>query len=319
MDIFFNELSVKVASNDNEANEYLENLAQLGKLLKRIIESLSDDTFSFRRKEDFGQQKITETQTILEFLLSKFDYSDPVYIFLLGIFDSPYISDDDPQKTEYDLTSITINNQDYEVTGIAAAYLKNSLVVSFDSDNKWDSCQLNVLINKFDDRLNDIIVEQKQINHASKNQHIINCHLPFLTNRLFDRSSYIPKFNPETKEQNILPLVEIYSLYLGETVWDDFYKKIPRLNTNERVTEIINIAEKISKIHDWEKATGSLEMNNRNRVIYTIKESDFIVSVDTQHGEFEIHKHKKGNNHLGAISFDGKRFKDKIEDRFLSL
>ena len=318
MDIFFNELSVKSAANDNEAGEWLENLAKLGKLLKQLIESLEDGVFRIRQKEDFWQQKITNTQTIHEFLTS--DSSNPVCSFLLGIFDSPYISEDDPKKTKHELSSITLDGVDYDFTGIAAAYLKDSLVISLNSDAQWNNCQLNILVNSLNEQA-EIITEQKQVNHASKNQHIINCHLPFLA-QLYDWPLYSPKFDPETKKQTILPLVELCSFYLGEvidTVWDDFYRKISQLNTNERIREIKDIAEKISQIHRWKKATGSLEKNNSDRVIYTIENSDFIVSVDTQHGEFEVHKNRKGNNHLGAISFDGKRFKESIGDRFLSL
>ena len=148
MEVFFNELSIKTAATDDEAGEWLENLAKVGKLLKQITESLDESSFSFRRKEDFGQQKITNNQTILEFLQSKSDYSDPVYIFLMGIFDSPYIADDDPQKTEYELTSISIDNKDYRLTGIAAAYLKESLVISLNSDSQWCNCQLDITVNK---------------------------------------------------------------------------------------------------------------------------------------------------------------------------
>jgi len=320
MEIFFNELSIKTAATEDEACEWLENLAQVGKLLKQIIESIEESSFSFRRKEDFGLQKITNNLTILEFLQSKFDYGDPVYIFLLGIFDSPYITDDDPQKTEYELTSISINDKDYELTGIAAAYLKESLVISLNSGSQWCNCHLNVPVSRLTENA-EIITEEKQVKHASKKQHVINCHLPFLA-KLYDWSTYEPEFVPENRKQTILPLIEIYSFYIEENTdatWEGFYGDIATLNSAQRVSKIKEIAEKISIVHRWNKATGSLEKNNRDRLIYTIPSSDFIVSVDTQHGEFEIHINKKGNNHLGAISFDGKRFKGKMEDRFLCL
>jgi len=318
MDIFFNELSVKIAANDDEAYIYLERLANLGKSLKEITESLEDTVFSFRCCESLIAQRITDNQTIVEFLCS--ESSDAVCSFLLSTLDSPYILDNDPKKTDYDLMSVTIDKKYYELTGIAAAYLKKSLVVSFDNDEQWNTCQLDITVNKLNKQA-DFITERAKVNHASKKKHIIDCHLTLLS-ELYNWSAYVPKFDPEIRKQNILPLIEIYSLHLGEnteTVWDDFYQKISRLNANERISEIVDIAEKISKIHGWEKATGSLEKNNISRVIYTIKNSDFIVSVDTQHGEFEIHKYKNGNNHLGAISFDGKRFKGKVENRFLSL
>ncbi len=320
MEVFFNELSIKTATTDDEAGEWLETLAHVGRLLKQIIESLEESSFSFRRKEDFGQQKITNDLTILEFLQCRFDYSDPVYIFLLGIFDSPYIVDDDPQKTEYELSSISINGNDYELTGIAAAYLKNSLVISLSCDSQWNTCQLNIPVNRLNEKA-EIIVEEKQIKHASKKQHVLNCHLPFLA-QLYDWTYYKPEFAPANSKQTILPLIEICSFYIGEdtgAAWNNFYRDVSRLNPDQRVGKIKEMAEKISVIHRWKKATGGLEKNNRDRLIYTIPNSDFIVSVDTQHGEFEIHINQKGNNHLGAISFDGKRFKGKSEDRSLYL
>jgi hypothetical protein len=215
MDVFFNELSLKIADNDDKACEWLENLANIGKLLKKIIESLDNDAFSFRRTEDFGQQRITNNQTILEFLQAQFDFSDPIYIFLLGIFDSPYISEDDPQKTDYDLTSITINNVDYELTGIAAAYLKESLVISLNSDEQWNTCQLGVYINKMNYRA-EIIPELKTVKHASEKVHIINCHLPFLA-QLYNWTSYQPTFDPIAKNQTILPLIGLCSFYFEES------------------------------------------------------------------------------------------------------
>ncbi|MCP4109305.1 MAG: hypothetical protein GY749_27900 [Desulfobacteraceae bacterium] len=72
MDVFFNELSVKTGS-DNEARQWLTDLAELGRLLKDITESLEENSFAFRRREDFSQQQITHTQTISEFLQSTFD------------------------------------------------------------------------------------------------------------------------------------------------------------------------------------------------------------------------------------------------------
>ena len=315
MDIFFNELSVKIASNDKEAEQWLIELAKLGKLLKEIIESLEEDSFCFRRKEDFGLQKITLNQNIIGFLQSKFDYGDPVYIFLLGIFDSPYISEDDPQKTEYDLTFVTINNKDYDCTGIAAAYLKDSLAISLNNDNQWDICQLDISICRLNEK-DQIITEQKQIKHASKKQHIIDCHLPFLA-RLYNWQSYKPEFDPATRKQNILPLINLCSLYFRES-WDNFYSEIKQLNSQERVAKYKEIAEKISKIHRW-KRVSQLEERNSGRVIYEIPSSEFIVGLDTEQGEFEIHNRQKGNNHLGSISFNGIQIKEKKETRSLIL
>ncbi len=321
MDIFFNELSLSIAADNNEACRWLENLARVGQLLKRITESVQEDAFAFRRNDDFAEQMITETQTVAQFLQNNFGYDNPVCIFLLGIFDSPYITEKDPQKTEYDLTSITFAGVTYDhPTGIAAAYLKDSLVVSLNSDIQWDVSQLNVLINRLNHQAN-IITDAKSIKHASKNQHVIGCHLQFFAN-LYDWSTYKPRFDPVSKAQTLLNLVEIYTLALGERTelaWEMFYQKLPKLAPDQRVSRVLETAAHIAKIQKWNPATGSLKKSNPKRKIYTIPSSAFIVSVDTQHGEFEIHMNQKGNNHLGAVSFDGKRFKRRKASRSLGL
>ncbi|OUD11647.1 hypothetical protein [Thioflexithrix psekupsensis] len=320
MDIFFNELSLTTADTDEQACLWLEKLAQLGRLLKQITESLQDDSFSFRRSDDFAQKMITKNQTLFDFLQDNFDHHDSVYIFLLGIFDSPYITEDDPHRNIYDLTYITLNGVDHhEPTGIAAAYLKDSLVVSLDSVTQWNMCQFGVSITRVSDQGD--VTEIKSIRNASNKKHIVDCHLAFLS-RLYNWQGYKPYFNPELKRTNLLVLKEIYSLHLDDdmsTVWDTFYKELSKLTVDEKVSRIRQLSTHIAKIQKWEKATGSLEKNNPARIIYTIPNSEFIVSVDTQHGEFEIHKNEKGNNHLGSISFDGKNFKPQISNRSLKL
>ncbi len=93
------------------------------------------------------------------------------------------------------------------------------------------------------------------------------------------------------------------------TVWQEttdlFYGSV-LMSTEERVKEIRTIATDIAMLHKWELATGTIANSNGNRVIYMIPNSSLIAALDTQHGEFEIHRNTKGNNHLGAISFDGK-------------
>ncbi len=313
-DVFFNELSIKTAGTDDEASEWLENLAQVVKKIEEIYKDLGNDSFRFRSKEDVRRQEITTDMTFLDFLHSKGKYGEPAYIYLLGKFDSPYITAGDPQKTEHELSSISMNGIDHDLTGIGAAYLKKSLVISLNCDDKWDICELNVCIKKLNED-NYLISREIIVKHVSKELHVINCHLTFLAD-LYDWRNYKPSFNPSTKTQNILPLIKIYRLYISD--WDEFYSYISQLNTNDRVSIVKDIANKISILNRWGKATGSLKRNNLSRIIYTIPRSVFIVSVDTQHGEFEIHNNQLGD-HLGSISFDGIRFKQKVYNRILKL
>ncbi len=78
MEIFFNELSVRVASSDTEAEQWLVQLAELVRLLKEIVDTLSEEGFAFRRSEYFAEQPITSSQNIREFLSNYFEFSDPI-------------------------------------------------------------------------------------------------------------------------------------------------------------------------------------------------------------------------------------------------
>lgn len=125
-------------------------------------------------------------------------------------------------------------------------------------------------------------------------------------------------FDCQQVKQSLLPLPEIYVLLLETRHWPDFYNEIHHLSADERVDKVLKVSKNIAEINQWERASN-LEKRNGNRVIYCIPKSNFIIGVDTQHGEFEIHNKRNENNHLGAISFDGERFKEKIDNRSLVL
>ena len=311
MEVFFNELSIRVASSNEEAKGWLTTLAELGQLLKRIIDSMDEDSFRFRRKDDFSDKLITQSESISEFLRNYFEPDDPIITFIYGIFDSPCITPDDPQRSDFECRYMTFENQTFEESGLIAAFLKESLAVSLDSDPKWDTCEVIIKINKINDSGQDAISDEN-IKHASKKKHVIDCHLPFLAD-IFDWSLYKPKFDYENRNQNLLPMLEIYSLYLGEKgsdEWKKYYSDIASMLPTERVAKIKLVVEKISKVQKWNDAPDNLKRNNRNRMLYSIHNSDLILSVDTQHGDFEIFRNPNNPVHQGSISFDGKKFKE---------
>ena len=318
MEAFFNELSVRVATNEAEAKGWFIELAEVGQLLKRIVESIQEDAFVFRRSEDFGEMPIMETTNIREFLSDHFEFSDPEYVFLLGLFDAPYITANDPLRSDYEYMNLTFDGVHYHNTGLAAAYLKAAMAISLNSGPHWDACRLPLLIERLNQATNVLEVVQPAVKHASQKRHLIECHLPFLA-QSFDWLSCRPRFEAATQTQTLLPMLELYSLLLDDGDWETFYHKLAHLPKNEQIAKINNLVEGIAKLHLWQPATGNLETLNRGRTIFLVPNTDLIVSVDTEHGEFEVHRNQKGNNHLGSISFDGKRFKPAVPGRSLKL
>lgn len=310
MELFFNELSAKTAVNDVEAKKWITDFVKLCHIIDRILKSFNNQ-LKLRTTEDFLTFPLTNSDNIFEFLENNFGFTDPELIVFLGLLDSPYLAKNDPQIEEYQYSSIKINDilEEKTITGLGATFIKKTISLSFDSDAKWDKTEIRFEVNLMDKNA-DIKTLPANVKHASKTKHIIEAHLQFFAD-LFDFKSYKPKFSFQDKKQNLLPLLEIYSLFLGENedVWEVFYSEIAYLNETDRIAKIKEIARKIAKIQHWEEAIGGVKTQNKNRELYFIPFTDFILSIDLQHGDFEVLKNQKSPNHFGSISFDGKRFK----------
>jgi hypothetical protein len=310
MEIYLNELSAKSAIDNQEAKQWISQLLLVTKLLRKILNSL-EHTLTIRTTDDFTTFQITPQHNLTEFLQKQYSSSDPELIILLKILDTPHISSNDPKRSEYEYSNISLAEyQKKSISGLVAAHIKKTMSISFDNSETWDTCIIDCEI-EFLNNEGNLTTENAKIKHLSKKEHLIKCHLGYLTS-FFDWKKYKPSFDVTLKEQNLLPLIEIYSLHLGvaEDVWETFYKEISVLSEGERIVKIREIAQIIADLQGWEDATGSPKTQNQHRILYCIPNSDFIMSVDTQHGDFEVLKNHNKPNHYGSISFDGKRFKN---------
>ncbi len=320
MELFFNELSAKTATNDVEAKKWIIDFLKLCQIIDRILNSLNNQ-LKLRTTEDFLTFQLTNKDNIVAFLGETFGFADPELVVFLSLLDSPYLDKNDSQIEEYQYSSIKIDGilEEKTITGLGATFIKKTLSLSFDNDTKWDKTEIVFEVNLMDKNAK-INTQEASVRHASKIKHIIDAHLPFFAG-LFDFKSYKPIFSFQDKTQNLLPLLEIYSLFLGENedVWELFYREIAHLNETDRIAKIKEIARKIAEIQHWKDATGGVKNQNKNRELYFIPSTDFILSIDLQHGDFEVLKNQKSPNHFGSISFDGKRFKAPQNDHSIII
>jgi len=291
--------------------------------LKRVSDPIENLNFAFRTTPEFLDQQILTSKSLGDFIREHLGFNNPMYLFLIGLANSPYIKEEDFVKADYDYKELVFEGQSYSQTGLVAAFLKNSIAISLNNDTKWDNCFINLKIEGINSNSNTFKIEEN-VRNTSKVDNAIDCHLIYITNK-FSHSNLKPKFDFSGNILiDLLPLISICSLYLHtdkneKLIWKEFYEEISKLNTNERIDRIKNIAVKIATVHKWIPATGSLQKNNSSRIIYIIPNSNLLIGLDTQHGEFEIHSNKSGNNHLGAVSFDGKRIKPPIANRSLKI
>lgn len=116
-------------------------------------------------------------------------------------------------------------------------------------------------------------------------------------------------FDQENKIETLFPLGEVSDWVVENT------------KNKSDIAQKMKLAEVIAFINGWEKNFDLTRINNRD--VYQPKNnfqgSILYLATDTQHGEFEVHDTSSMNNHLGAISFDRKKFKGKKDNRTLNL
>lgn len=116
-------------------------------------------------------------------------------------------------------------------------------------------------------------------------------------------------FDQENKIETLFPLGEVSDWVVENT------------KNRSDIAQKMKLAEVIAFINGWEKNFDLTRINNRD--VYQPKNnfqgSILYLATDTQHGEFEVHNSKGQNNHLGAISFNRKIFKQREKKRTLNI
>lgn len=182
MEIYFNELSAIKASSDTEAKKWISQLVGLCKFLRQILASL-DNQLTLRTTDDFLLLQITNSHNFIEFLQNNYGFSDPELNIFLDILSNPNIEKTDPLIEKYEYSSISINGvtDNKPMSGLGASYIKNTMSISLDSNTKWDNCKVYFEIHLLNlENSTEIHSENVNTRHASKVQHIIDCHLDFL-------------------------------------------------------------------------------------------------------------------------------------------
>lgn len=323
MDVYFNELSIKQAPDTATAIEWMEKLFRLCRFIERIAVCVDrDNVLLVRTTEDFLDKNILSETTIRDLLHSD-DLDDAFVQAFLAMHDTPHIKSNDPRIHQAIFTNLSIKIEENifeqeETTGVCAANITDSLIISFDNDPLWDTCALNATVTFYNKKA-EVEEMKMEIRHACKPSHIKDCHLLYLRDK-----AVFPKerFNCAEKDENLLFLMPIYELQLLDKVdevddlddalenaWDAFYG---RTNQNQKIALFRDMAKHIADIQKW---TLQPQLKNKNgRRSYFKTANDFYMGIDTQEGEWEVHNDKKTDNWLGALTFNRTRFKCKNED-----
>jgi hypothetical protein len=166
MDIFFNELSVKEDSNKKTAKEWMANLMAV---------------YNEAQKQGFRELKTTEAFINITltpgYRLSEWIY-DPLVdrelrrLFLTKVSKSPFIENLLVKKDGEVNLLHEFKRKGQKAAGLGAAYLFDSLAVSFDNSSEWDNHLIMLDISEYSEEEEKIIRFTERIKHSSKLVHL---------------------------------------------------------------------------------------------------------------------------------------------------
>lgn len=211
-----------------------------------------------------------------------------------------------------------------ECLGLGYAYQNNLLSISLYTHSNWNNRILEIdkseIIQENEDSEAVILSKKVNIRNITTIDHAFSI-LEEFADRFYENTYHQrPFFQPASEEykndfeHNLLPLKDISNQYLE---YGNFYRLEENrvLSNIKDVTEIKRIAYILATLngYTYEKKCSKLPENKRD--IYSHKDHNYFITVDTAECEFEIHNKQSENNHKGSFSFDCQRQKGKKKNR----
>lgn len=138
-DIIFNELSEYPLSDD--LTEAFRRIEKFALTYKQIPDSIFNKGIRLDSSKEISSIFLMPKLTLRDFIKQSQGRQRTLLSFLLGIGRYPYFDNDDIEE-EYLSKSYTIsqNNEAKSAIGLAAAYLQNTIGISFESEEYWQTC-----------------------------------------------------------------------------------------------------------------------------------------------------------------------------------
>lgn len=166
MDIFFNELSVKEASNKETAKEWMANLmAVYNKAQRKGFKEL-------KTTEAFINITLAPGYKLIDWIHDPSIDRELRRLFQIKVSKSPFIENLLVKKDEEVDLLHEFKRKGRMAAGLGAAYLFDSLAVSFDNSSEWDNHLIELDISEYFEEEEKIIQFTEKIKHSSKLIHL---------------------------------------------------------------------------------------------------------------------------------------------------
>lgn len=166
MDIFFNELSVKEANTKDTALKWMVTLVK-----------------TYKRATDLGFKQLKTTANFLnltiapnysfrEWLFDKSIDRDTQRLFLTKVSKSPFIETLSAEKNGDTQRLHESKYKGNNAAGLGAAYLFDSLALSLDNSDEWDTHIIHIDITVYSDEEEQLFEKVGEVKHGSRSEHL---------------------------------------------------------------------------------------------------------------------------------------------------
>jgi len=284
MEYYFNELSAPTTSNPHEIVQHARNVV----LTCRELEKIQFKTF--RADRNIRNIEISG-KLLIEWLSNEVD----IRRRLKGLISKfPYIEEQNLEQKNIQSQLVFYKGNDG--FGLRAAHLKNSLVVSFPSNDDWKKTEVEAQHEYLPESSDKTEIKDILIKNASLPIHC-ETHKPFAIEKL--KQNEAPEdWEPDKKT---LPRVDISNKLLNI---DKFYDK----KGNRTVAECLEMGKEVAELNFYEKNEALTKLNTTKHKIRHIYESKNAsgkkryLSIDVEKGAFEVCDEK--GTHQEEILFD---------------
>lgn len=211
---------------------------------------------------------------------------------------APLFIESDPIYPQFQWSLFKHNN--IHGQGLGAAYLSNSIVISFNCDFCWSSSKIKPVI--FEKIQHDTIVKTEvEILNVSKYTHIIEQKVGIY-------SKLVEQFNKEdfNPTEELLPNLAFTNDFLKIT---RFYKRFQKLSRTDKTTEARKMGRQVALLNNYyfeEQLSKINSTASKIRDIYISQNAfgkKFYLSVDIEKGGFEVCDFQGEHQH--EILFNG--------------
>lgn len=178
MDLFFNELSIKEAPNKHTAIQWMDNLLTLYK-------KATEKGFNgLKTTETFINITIAPKYKLSEWMHDQSVAYETRLFFKTKVSKYPFIETLLEQKEDEKHLLHEFKYKNLHAAGFGAAYLFDSLAVSFDNSSEWDTHLIELDITEYS-KDDQVIHSIEEVKHSSKPG-----HLDLLSNWLEDKRKF---------------------------------------------------------------------------------------------------------------------------------